>query len=87
MSTALSSSWIHETMLDMNKQEFTKRLAANITKVRKQKGLSQEELADRAQLYRTYVGHIENARYSPSAHVVYKIIKALKVSADDILPR
>lgn len=71
----------------MNKSEFTKRLAANISKVRKQRNMSQEELADKAELYRTYIGHVENARYSPSGFVLYKIIKALKVSPDEIFPK
>lgn len=71
----------------MNKSEFTRRLVANIAKARKQRKMSQEELADKAELYRTYVGHVENARYSPSAYVLYKIIKALKASADEILPK
>ena len=40
--------------------------------------MSQEDLAHKAGLYRTYVGHLENARYSPSAYVLYKIAEVLK---------
>lgn len=70
----------------LHKTTFTSQLARNIKKIREKKQISQEELADRAELYRTYIGHIENGRYSPSAFVVYKIAKALKVSSSDILP-
>lgn len=67
----------------LTKKEFTNQVANKLTKLRKEKGISQEELADRAALYRTYVGHLENSRYSPSAYVLYKIIKALKINPQE----
>jgi len=69
----------------LSKKEFTQRLAKRIKELREAKGMSQEELAYRAGLYRTYIGHIENARYSPSAYVVYKIAKALKINSSELL--
>jgi len=44
---------------------------------REEKGVSQEGLAHKANLYQTYVGHLENARYSPSGYVLYAISEAL----------
>lgn len=69
----------------LSKEEFTKGLAQNIKKEREKADMSQEELADKAGLYRTYIGHIENARYSPSAYVLYKISTALGVTPDKLL--
>lgn len=69
----------------LSKKEFTKKLAENIKRLRKAKNLSQEELAHRAGLYRTYIGHLENARYSPSAYVVYKIAKALHIRLSELI--
>lgn len=69
----------------LTKDAFTKKLAAHLKKVREDKGVSQEELAHLAGLYRTYIGHIENGRYSPSAYVLYKIAKALKVTLAEII--
>ncbi|MBI5356657.1 helix-turn-helix transcriptional regulator [Candidatus Collierbacteria bacterium] len=63
----------------LSKRELTVEVGKRIKKWRKKRNVSQEELADRAGLYRTYVGHLENARYSPSVYVLYKIAKALKV--------
>ena len=57
----------------LSKKEFTIEVAKRIKKWREKRNVSQEELAHRAGLYRTYVGHLENARYSPSAYVLYKI--------------
>lgn len=64
----------------LSKKEFTAETGKRIKKWREKRNLSQEELADRAGLYRTYVGHLENARYSPSAYVLYKIASVLKVN-------
>lgn len=69
----------------LNKQKFTEAVGKKIKKAREEKGISQEELAYRTGLYRTYIGHLENARYSPSAFVLYKISKALGVPPGDIL--
>ena len=68
----------------LNKKDFTSIIAENIRRTRKVKGISQETLAYEADLYRTYVGHIETGTYSPSAYTVYKIAKALKVSTSEL---
>lgn len=87
MNTALSLLTHSMTInLMLSKKEFTIRLAKKIKEVREAKGISQEELADRAELYRTYIGHIENARYSPSAFVIYKIARALEIKTCDLIP-
>ena len=69
-----------------SKEKFTIDVSKRIKKLREKSGLSQEELAYRAGLYRTYIGHLENARYSPSAYVLYKIAKVLKVAISDFYP-
>lgn len=69
----------------LTKKEFTKKLGERLKELREQKGVSQEELADLAGFYRTYIGHIENARYSPSAYVLYKIAEALKIDLSELL--
>ncbi len=47
--------------------------------------MSQEELAHQAELYRTYVNHIESGRYSPSAYVLYKIAHALGIRISKLI--
>lgn len=63
----------------LDKKEFTAKVAKRVKELRNQKKISQEELADQAELYRTYINHIETGRYSPSAYVLYKISQALGV--------
>lgn len=71
----------------LNKYQFTKLVGKKIKELREKSGLSQEALSDKAGLYRTYVGHIEVGRYSPSAYTVYKIAKALNVTASEFYPQ
>jgi transcriptional regulator with XRE-family HTH domain len=66
------------------KRAFTVRLAKRIRAVRESKSISQEQLSDRAGYYRTYVGHIENATKSPSAHTVWRIAQALDVKVEEL---
>ena len=84
MFTALSFSDKQPELISMlSKKEFTIEIAKRIKKWREKRNVSQEELAHRAGLYRTYVGHLENARYSPSAYVLYKIGKTLRVDISE----
>lgn len=46
---------------------------------RKQKGLSQEELAERAELHRNYVGLIERGERNASIKSMFKIAQALGI--------
>lgn len=55
-------------------------------KVRKSKKISQEELAGILAMHRTYIGLIERGERNPTIRTLYKIAKALKVSASDLLP-
>lgn len=50
--------------------------------LREQAGFSQEELADRAQLDRTYVSGIERSRRNPSVKSLQRVAAALDTSLD-----
>ena len=57
-----------------------KLLAAHIRKLRGERGLSQERLAELAQMHRTYLGGIETARRNPSFKNLFRLARALGVS-------
>lgn len=65
--------------------EIRERLARNLRKFRKARGLSQEELAHRAGIDRTYVSSLERCVYSASIDVVDRLAVILEVEAADLL--
>ena len=66
----------------MNYNFLYQKLGTRIEKLRKEKGLTQEELAEKAGLHRAYFWDIENGR-NISVKTAYQIAKALgtKLSA------
>lgn len=60
-------------------------LARNIKAARKRLNLSQEELADRAEIDRTYVSGIERQVRNPTITVVAKFAEALETTTADLL--
>lgn len=55
-----------------------------IRKLRKEQGISQEELAHRADLHRTYIGMIERAEKNITLLNIEKLAKALDVNITDL---
>lgn len=51
-----------------------------VRQFRERAGVSQEELAHRAQLHRTYVSLLERGQRTPSLGVVFALSEALEVS-------
>ncbi len=62
-------------------------LARNLKAFRRSAGVSQEELADRAAVDRTYVSALENCRYAVSIDTLDRLAVALGVEARDLLER
>jgi len=56
---------------------LAKKLGANIRKYRDALGLSQEELADRCGLHRTYVGSVERGERNVSLENIVLLARAL----------
>ncbi len=65
--------------------ELRESLALNLRTYRKARGLSQEELAHRAEIGRTYMSAIERCVYSASVDVLAKLAHALGIEAADLL--
>jgi len=63
------------------------RVGSNIQRLRREKKLSQEELADRAGIHQTYLSGVEGGKPNPSVLVLDRISKALGVDAMDLFRR
>jgi len=69
----------------MSTNNILKRFARNVKTLRLKNGWTQEELALRADLHRTYIGAIERHERNVSLVNVERIAKALKVNIKDLL--
>lgn len=62
-------------------------LAQNLRRLRRARRFSQEELAHRAKIDRTYVSSLERRIYSATIDIVDKLARVLGVEASDLLKR
>jgi len=69
----------------MPKGPTTTNLAANVRHFRTVNGLTQGQLAERADMADATISRIERGRLGPSAALVAKLAAALRVKADDLL--
>jgi|EndMetStandDraft_5_1072996.scaffolds.fasta_scaffold142849_2 transcriptional regulator with XRE-family HTH domain len=61
--------------------------ARNLRNLRREKGMSQEALADEAGVDRTYISALERSAYSASITMVEKLATVLGVEASVLLER
>lgn len=69
----------------MDKQPILLRFGQSVQQHRKALGLSQEQLADKAGVHRTYIGMIERAEKNITLCNMDKIAKALELDIKDLL--
>lgn len=69
----------------ISKKEILIKFGEKVREIRKEKGLSQEELSFKADLHRTYIGMIERAEKNITLVNIQKIANALEVSISDLL--
>jgi transcriptional regulator with XRE-family HTH domain len=60
-------------------------VATNLRQLRKGIGISQEDLAERCGLHRTYVGAIERSERNITLQTLEKLAESLDVSPHDLL--
>jgi transcriptional regulator with XRE-family HTH domain len=60
-------------------------VARNLRRVRHARGLSQEEVALRAEIDRTYVSALERAKYNPTVDMVARLAAVLDVTPASLL--
>lgn len=70
--------------VSMNSQAFLTKFGKRLADTRRQKGVTQEQLADAVDLHRTYIGFIEQGKRNPSIGNIHKIATVLKVDITDL---
>ena len=68
----------------MEKENIRIQFGQKVQRLRNEKGLSQEQLAEIAHVHRTYIGMIERAEKNITLLNIEKIAKALKVNIKDL---
>jgi transcriptional regulator with XRE-family HTH domain len=61
------------------KEEILRKFGNKIREIRKDRGLSQEELAELSNLDRSYMGHIERGEKNVTLLKIYQIAHALQI--------
>jgi transcriptional regulator with XRE-family HTH domain len=61
--------------------------ASNLRRIRAERALTQEKLADLADIDRTYVSALERQVYSASLDTIERLADVLKVEPDELLRR
>lgn len=60
------------------------RQKSYIQQLRKQRGITQQELANKAKISKSYLAGIEQGRHTPTVAVLARIAKVLDVSINDL---
>lgn len=68
----------------MEDEEYLKMFAHRVRTLREEKSISQEKLAERAGLHRTYIGMVERLERNPSLICIHKIAKGLGVDITEL---
>ncbi|BDI16153.1 hypothetical protein ANSO36C_19550 [Nostoc cf. commune SO-36] len=76
----LSTMRQHYVVNKKSELDINQRFGKAIRRRRREMDLSQEELAERAQLHRTYISSIERGQRNPSLENIEKLAKALNIS-------
>lgn len=61
------------------------RFAENLRKTRREQGISQEKLAELAELHRTYIGSVERGERNITIDNMERLARALGVSIQTLL--
>ena len=69
----------------MGTDDHRRAFGRRVRELRQPLGLSQEGLADRAGLHRTYIGSVERGERNVSLDNIYRLAEALEVHATDLM--
>jgi transcriptional regulator with XRE-family HTH domain len=62
------------------------KIARTIHRIRKEKGLTQEQLAEKLGISLTYMGRLEIGQRIPNLRMLYRIAEILGVPVRDLIP-
>jgi transcriptional regulator with XRE-family HTH domain len=66
-------------------QDIMKQVALNVKRIRIDRGMTQQALADKTDIHRVYLAQIEGATRAPSLEMLERLAKALKVKVGELV--
>ena len=72
---------------DNRRIEISKDLGKNLLRIRKEKGLTREELAERSNLSANYIYGLENGTYLPGCIALIDLSNALNITTSQLLDK
>lgn len=69
----------------LEKDELTKLFSERVKELRKSRGYTQEQLAEKSNLNRGYIGHIEQRKKCTNIFTAKKIAEALGITLSELL--
>jgi len=70
--------------MGQSKDEIVKRLGERLRKLRKERGLSQDQLAELSGLHTNYVGQVERGEKNLTIETLQKVVEGLGVSFEEL---
>lgn len=65
-------------------KKYLEHFAQRVRVLREKQGISQEKLAERAGLHRTYIGMVERLERNPSLICIHKIANGLGINVKEL---
>jgi len=65
-------------------EQFVGRLGANLRRLRNERGLTQEEMADQGSFNYRFYQKLESGSYSPSLRTLYNLVIRYQVKLDEL---
>lgn len=73
-----------QPVLSFEDRAYRRVLGDRLRKLRAERSLTQEDLAERAQLAREYLSKVESGHRNPSLDVIARLARALDVGLEDL---
>lgn len=71
-----------EVLVERQKERVKNQILTSYINLRKERGITQQEIADRTGIKRTNVARIESGRYAPTIEVLVKLATALDMELE-----
>jgi DNA-binding XRE family transcriptional regulator len=87
LACTLTAKGFPTRMAQRINQKLVNAFGRALTAIRKEKGLTQEQVAFGAGVHRTYIAFLEGGRKQPSIDAVFKIASGLGLKPSELIAR